>query len=68
MDALSEIAGYVKQNSRNKIVFCKDAIPGLDYVDVGFQLASGLSGTDNPTAACEALVRQMMDAECGIGL
>lgn len=61
MGPIDAITTYLEQNSRNKIVFCKEAIPGLDYVDVGFQLASELSKTANPTMSCEAVVRQMMD-------
>ena len=42
MQAINEIANYVSQNTRNKIVFCANSIDELKFVDIGYTLSKML--------------------------
>lgn len=43
MPNVFDILEYVRQNTRNKIVFCRSRMQGLNYVDLGFALSSRLN-------------------------
>ena len=43
----NEIVNYVKQNTRNKIVFCHEDIDGIRFVNVGLILSKLLNEEDN---------------------
>ena len=47
MTDTNEIVKYVKQNSRNKIVFCHEDIDGIRFVNVGFILSQLLNDEGN---------------------
>lgn len=47
-----EIANYVRQNTRNRIVFCKTGIDGILYVNVGLFVAQLLQSGMSPLDAC----------------
>lgn len=46
MTDINEIAKYVKQNTRNKIVFCREDIDGIIFVNVGLVLSRLLTDED----------------------
>lgn len=39
MDHIDNIAQYLQQNTRNKIVFCREHIEGLKFIDIGHELS-----------------------------
>ena len=43
MSQLKQISKYISQNTRNRIVFSDSSIDGLDFVDVGFCMATELA-------------------------
>lgn len=67
MQSLVEIAEFVAQNTRNKLVFCDHSIDGLHFVDVGFELSLRLSKSsyDNDEALAEILGRSQQHDEIG---
>lgn len=60
-EELTKIKNYISQNSRNKIVFCKKSIDGIDFINVGKELAILLG--DNPHEVCgfETMYRQVLN-------
>ena len=42
-EVLTDIKDYITQNARNKIVFCRECIDGLQFVNVGYDLSLLLS-------------------------
>lgn len=50
-----EIANYMEQNTRNKIVFCKAYIDGLQYINVGQFVARLLQEGVSALDACQQL-------------
>lgn len=50
-----EVATYVKQDLRNKIVFSKQFIEGLQYLNVGLTLAKMLRDNSLPSLAIQQL-------------
>jgi hypothetical protein len=42
-EVLTDIKNYIAQNTRNKIVFCRDCIDGLEFINVGYELSKLLS-------------------------
>lgn len=42
MNIIQDIMKYVSLDTRNKIVFCKDIIDGIDFLNVGHELSASL--------------------------
>lgn len=42
-EVLTDIKDYIAQNTRNKIVICRDSIDGLEFINVGYDLSKLLS-------------------------
>lgn len=42
-EVLTDIKDYITQNTRNKIVICRDSIDGLEFINVGYNLSKLLS-------------------------
>ena len=42
-EILTDIKDYIAQNTRNKIVVCRDCIGGLEFINVGYDLSKLLS-------------------------
>ena len=61
MPNINEITTYLHQSTRNKIVFCKTSIDGIDFINVGKELAILLG--DNPHEVCgsETMYRQVLN-------
>lgn len=70
MPNVSNIKEYVRQNTRNKIVFCRSRMQGLQYVDVGFAMSSRLKTNEKISPVID-IVSQILndnirnDAEIG---
>lgn len=70
MPNVFNIKEYVRQNTRNKIVFCRSRMQGLQYVDVGFALSLRLKTNENNSPVID-IVNQILnenirnDAEIG---
>lgn len=62
-----EVATYVKQDLRNKIVFSKQCIEGLQYLNVGLTLATMLRDNSLPSLAIQQLFSDAVKAEQNIG-
>ena len=62
-----EVATYVKQDLRNKIVFSKQCIEGLQYLNVGLTLAAMLRDNSLPSLAIQQLFSDAVKADQNIG-
>lgn len=62
-----EVATYAKQDLRNKIVFSKQCIEGLEYLNVGLALAKMLLGKSLPSLAIQQLFSDAVKADENIG-
>lgn len=62
-----EVATYVKQDLRNKIVFSKQCIEGLQYLNVGLTLATMLRDNSLPSLAIQQLFSDAVKAAQNIG-
>ena len=62
-----EVATYAKQDLRNKIVFSKQCIKGLEYLNVGLALAKMLLGKSLPSLAIQQLFSDAVKADVNIG-
>ena len=62
-----EIAEFVAQNTRNKLVCCDHDIDGISFVDVGFELSLRLSKSsyDNDSALTDVLGQSFHHDEIG---
>lgn len=62
-----EVATYVKQDLRNKIVFSKQCIEALQYLNVGLTLAKMLRDNSLPSLAIQQLFSDAVKADQNIG-
>ena len=62
-----EVATYVKQDLRNKIVFSKQFIEGLQYLDVGLTLAKMLRDNSLPSLAIPQLLSSAEKEDESVG-
>lgn len=62
-----EIAHYVEHNTRNKIVFCKTYIDGLQYINVGLFVARLLQSGVSVLDACQQLFSHQVYMDNAIG-
>ena len=60
MPNVFNIKEYVRQNTRNKIVFCRSRMQGLQYVDVGFALSLCLKTNENNSPVID-IVSQILN-------
>ena len=73
MLTIQDIAYYLQQNTRNKIVFCREGIDGIRFINVGLELSQILG--DNPddmdgadTAYKQVLGQSQENSEIGMYL
>ncbi len=62
-----EVATYVKQDLRNKIVFSKQFIEGLQYLNVGLTLAKMLRDNSLPSLAIPQLLSSAEKEDESVG-
>lgn len=62
-----EVVTYVKQDLRNKIVFSKQCIEGLQYLNVGLTLATMLRDNSLPSLVIQQLFSDAVKADQNIG-
>lgn len=62
-----EVATYAKQDLRNKIVFSKQCIEGLEYLNVGLVFAGKLRDNSLPSLAIQQLFSDAVKADENIG-
>lgn len=62
-----EIAHYVEQNTRNKIVLCKTSIDGIQYINVGRFVARLLQAGVSALDACQQLFAHQAYIDEAIG-
>ena len=62
-----EVATYAKQDLRNKIVFSKQCIEGLQYLNVGLTFAKMLRDNSLPSLAIQQLFSDAVKADQNIG-
>ena len=62
-----EVVTYVKQDLRNKIVFSKQCIEGLQYLNVGLTFAKMLRDNSLPSLAIQQLFSDAVKADQNIG-
>lgn len=61
MSTLQEILSYLQQETRNKIVFCKDGIDGISFIDVGLDLAELIKESADDGDRNAMLYKQVLD-------
>ena len=61
MSNINEITKYLHQSTRNKIVFCKKSIDGIDFINVGKELAILLGGNPHEASGFETMYRQVLN-------
>ena len=62
-----EVATYVKQDLRNKIVFSKQCIEGLQYLNVGLTFAKMLRDNSLPSLAIPQLLSSAEKEDESVG-
>ena len=62
-----EVATYVKQDLRNKIVFSKQFVEGLQYLNVGLTLAKMLRDNSLPSLAIPQLLSSAEKEDESVG-
>lgn len=61
MTDTNEIAKYVKQNTRNKIVFCNGDIDGISFVNVGLILSQHLTDDESFANGYQLLCNKILN-------
>jgi hypothetical protein len=61
MSNINEITNYLHQSIRNKIVFCKKSIDGIDFINVGKELAILLGDNPHEASCFETMYRQVLN-------
>lgn len=61
MTDTNEIAKYVKQNTRNKIVFCHGDIDGISFVNVGLILSQLLTDDESFANGYQLLCNRILN-------
>lgn len=61
MATIQDISTYLQQGTRNKIVFCKDDIEGIKFINVGIELASLLNNQPEEISGIETIYRQVLN-------
>ena len=63
-EVLTDIKDYIAQNTRNKIVICRDSIDGLEFINVGYDLSKLLSKNSyNDEEAVSAILDKTLHDE-----
>ena len=61
MSNINEITTYLHQSTRNKIVLCKKRIDGIDFINVGKELAMLLGDNPHEVPGFETMYRQVLN-------
>lgn len=61
MTDTNEIAKYVKQNTRNRIVFCNGDIDGISFANVGFILSQLLTDDESFANGYQLLCNRILN-------
>ena len=61
MADLYKIMSYLQQSTRNRIVFCHDDIDGVDFVDVGKEMALLLVGRQQNNTGLDAIYKLVLN-------
>ena len=61
MTNINNIKNYLQQGTRNKIVFCKDGIEGISFINVGTELAMLLGENPLEVSGFETMYRQVLN-------
>ena len=61
MSNINEITTYLHESTRNKIVLCKNNIDGIDFINVGKELAMLLGDNPYEVDGFESMYRQVLD-------
>ena len=61
MTNINDIKNYLQQGTRNKIVFCKDGIEGISFINVGTELAMLLGENPLEVSGFETMYKQVLN-------
>lgn len=61
MPTTKDINAFLQQNTRNKIVFCKDYIEGIEFINVGTELAMLLGECPEEITSNETMYKQVLN-------
>ena len=50
-----DIADYLRQNPRHKLIFTRNELPGFSFVDIGHEMSRGLEGQTHPSVVAPAV-------------
>lgn len=57
---LQEISNYLNQGTRNRIVFCRDSVIGIEFIDVGKEVAMLLNNMPTDSSSFETICKQVV--------
>ncbi|MBE6339842.1 MAG: hypothetical protein E7069_03755 [Bacteroidales bacterium] len=60
MASIRDILAYTQQNTRNRIVFCKDDIDGIQFVNVGRELSALVKEDTSVENGVESKYKQVL--------
>lgn len=58
---IKDISSYIQQSTRNKIVFCREEIDGIRFIDVGMQLSLLMGENPVEMPGFETMYRQILN-------
>lgn len=61
MASIQDITTYLMQGTRNKIVFCKEDVEGIDFINVGKELSMLLGDNPLEISGFETMYRQVLN-------
>lgn len=60
MLTIQDIAYYLQQNTRNKIVFCREGIDGIRFINVGSELSQILGEKPDDMVGADTAYKQVL--------
>ncbi len=60
MLTIQDIAYYLQQNTRNKIVFCREGIDGIRFINVGLELSRILGENPDTMDGADTAYKQVL--------
>lgn len=60
MLTIQDIAYYLQQNTRNKIVFCRESIDGIRFINVGLELSQILGENPDDIDGADTAYKQVL--------
>lgn len=60
MLTIQDIAYYLQQNTRNKIVFCREGIDGIRFINVGSELSQILGENPDDMVGADTAYKQVL--------